>query len=214
MLALRGVHPTPEQAEAALKEVRDAPPPSKPTSRRPLARLGAEHQGAADLRRVPGPAEARTRSRSATRSSRPPAGIAIGVAVWLTTWVLPLTFMVAMAWACESHTRQLGRRVLLFYDGEADSAREAIEAAERAPMTGDRPPADPPRRCALPLDRDPDRLHRRGRLLPAVHGDRLARSAGRARRALAHRHDHRRHRPQVVGHRSSGRDDACDGRGP
>jgi membrane protein YdbS with pleckstrin-like domain len=45
--------------------------------------------------------------------------------------VLPLTFMIAMAWACESHTRQLGRRILLFYDGQADSTREAIAAAER-----------------------------------------------------------------------------------
>ena len=36
MLALRGVHPTPEQANAALKKVRDAPSPAKPTSRRPL----------------------------------------------------------------------------------------------------------------------------------------------------------------------------------
>ena len=38
--------------------------------------------------------------------------------------------MVAMAWACESHTRQLGRRVLLYYDGEADSARAAIREAD------------------------------------------------------------------------------------
>ena len=44
--------------------------------------------------------------------------------------------MIAMAWACESHTRQLGRRVLLFYDGEADSAREAIREAERATDRG------------------------------------------------------------------------------
>ena len=36
MLALRGVHPTPELAAAALEAVRDAPPPPKPTTRRPL----------------------------------------------------------------------------------------------------------------------------------------------------------------------------------
>ena len=62
--------------------------------------------------------------------------MAIGGVVWLTTWVLPVTFMIAMAWACESHTRQLGRRVLLFYDGEADSTREAIRDAERATDRG------------------------------------------------------------------------------
>jgi hypothetical protein len=38
--------------------------------------------------------------------------------------------MIAMAWGCETHTRQLGRRILLFYDGEADSTREAIREAE------------------------------------------------------------------------------------
>ena len=50
--------------------------------------------------------------------------------VWLITWALPVTFMIAMAWACESHTRQLGRRVLLFYDGDADDAAAAIKAAK------------------------------------------------------------------------------------
>jgi hypothetical protein len=37
--------------------------------------------------------------------------------------------MIAMAWGCETHTRQLGRRALIFYDGEADTAQAAIAAA-------------------------------------------------------------------------------------
>ena len=49
----------------------------------------------------------------------------------MTTWVLPATFMVAMAWGCETHARQLGRRALLFYDGDADSAQAAIAAAKQ-----------------------------------------------------------------------------------
>jgi hypothetical protein len=57
-------------------------------------------------------------------------GFVFGAAVWVTTWVLPVTFMVAMAWGCESHARQLGRRALLFYDGDADSAQAAIAAAK------------------------------------------------------------------------------------
>ena len=32
---------------------------------------------------------------------------------------------------CETHARQLGRRALLFYDGDADSAQAAIAAAKR-----------------------------------------------------------------------------------
>ena len=49
----------------------------------------------------------------------------------MTTWVLPVTLMVAMAWGCETHARQLGRRALLFYDGDADSAQAAITAAKQ-----------------------------------------------------------------------------------
>ncbi|MFL5853040.1 MAG: hypothetical protein ACJ77G_11250 [Solirubrobacteraceae bacterium] len=130
MLALRGVHPTPDQAAAALEEVRDAPPPPKPTTRRPL-RVWVRSVKA--LLIFGGFLDPPTEERIEVAHPRlkAAAGIGIGVAVWLITWVLPLTFMIAMAWACESHTRQLGRRILLFYDGQADSAREAIKAADR-----------------------------------------------------------------------------------
>ena len=142
------------------------------------------------------------------------AGVAIGVAVWIITCVLPVTFMVAMAWSCESHTRQLGRRILLFYDGGADSAREAIKAAEHRHdkgMTAGRSSA------AL---RSSSRSRSRSSSSPwsTIHRqstgiDWLGRSR-RARRAVAHRCHHRRHRPPVIGRESSGRDDARGGRGP
>jgi hypothetical protein len=51
--------------------------------------------------------------------------------IWVTTWVLPVTFMIVMAWGCETHTRQLGRRALVFYDGEEESIRAAVAAADR-----------------------------------------------------------------------------------
>jgi hypothetical protein len=57
--------------------------------------------------------------------------LAVAGAIWVLTWVLPLTFMIAMAWGCETHTRQLGRRALVFYDGEAASASAAIAVADR-----------------------------------------------------------------------------------
>jgi hypothetical protein len=129
MLALRGVHPTPEQAAAALDAVRDAPPPPKPTARRPLrvwVRAGKAlliFGGFLDPPEDEEPDVAHPKLKAA-------GSIAIGVAIWLTTWVVPLTFMIAMAWACESHTRQLGRRVLAYYDGDADSARDAIREAD------------------------------------------------------------------------------------
>jgi len=59
------------------------------------------------------------------------ASVLLGAALWVMTWVLPVTFMVMMAWGCETHARQLGRRALVFYDGEAASAAAAIAAAAR-----------------------------------------------------------------------------------
>ena len=51
--------------------------------------------------------------------------------IWVITWVFPLSFMIAMAWACESHARSLGRRTMSFYGGESTGIEAAIaEAAE------------------------------------------------------------------------------------
>lgn len=49
----------------------------------------------------------------------------------MTTWVLPVTFMIAMAWGCETHTRQLGRRALVFYHGEEANVSAAIAVADQ-----------------------------------------------------------------------------------
>ena len=46
----------------------------------------------------------------------------VAAAIWVMTWVVPFTFMIMMAWGCETHARQLGRRTLVYYDGEAASA--------------------------------------------------------------------------------------------
>jgi hypothetical protein len=44
---------------------------------------------------------------------------------------VPVTFMIVMAWGCETHTRQLGRSALVFYDGEEESVRAAIADADK-----------------------------------------------------------------------------------
>jgi hypothetical protein len=58
-------------------------------------------------------------------------GIVLGFAVWLTTWVVPVSLMIALAWGCESHARQLGLRTLAHYAGDDATTRRAIAAAER-----------------------------------------------------------------------------------
>jgi hypothetical protein len=132
MLALRGVHPTPDAAEAALRRVRSASLPDKPSGRRPL---GTWVHSAYLLLVVGGFISAPDNDVEQVEKGHPRlralAGIVTGVAIWVSTWVFPVTFMIVMAWGCESHTRQLGRRVLSFYDGEVATTDEAIETADQ-----------------------------------------------------------------------------------
>jgi hypothetical protein len=128
VLALRGVHPTVDAAREALLGVRDLPLPQKPARRRPLRTwvhsiyvllifggfLSAPSDAGAE---------------SAHPWLKASVGFLVGATIWVITWVFPLTFMIAMAWGCETHTRQLGRRALIFYDGEAETAQAAIAAA-------------------------------------------------------------------------------------
>ena len=128
-LVLRGVHPTVEVAREALENVRDVPLPDKPTKRRSLRTWVRS----INILLIFGgflSAPSDEREESAHPWLKATFGIVIGLAIWVTTWVLPATFMIAMAWGCETHARQLGRRALLFYDGDADSAQAAIAAAK------------------------------------------------------------------------------------
>jgi hypothetical protein len=126
MLALRGVHPTVEEAETALQAVAAKPPPvARRRSLRTWYRsvrsvlifggfLGAPDEDEKPVGRV-----------------RAAAGFVFGFAIWAMTWILPLTFMVALAWGCETHCRQLGLRTLALYGGESSTTEEAIAAAKR-----------------------------------------------------------------------------------
>jgi hypothetical protein len=129
MLVLRGVQPDVQAAEAALIKTRDTKVPDRPAKRRSLRTWvhsvysmlvfgGFMSPGAAKMPRGP------------AAKLRAAVSVLIGIAIWVVTWVLPVTFMIAMAWGCESHTRQLGRRTLAFYGGQA---------ASRAISTGDGP---------------------------------------------------------------------------
>ena len=58
-------------------------------------------------------------------------GALFGLAVWVITWVFPLSFMIAMAWGCDSNARDLGRRAITFYEQKPDSAQAAIAAGRQ-----------------------------------------------------------------------------------
>lgn len=137
MLALRGVHPCPDAAEEALARVLDLSMPERPSERRPLRTW---IHSAYLLLIFGGFLSAPDNDVNQIETSYPrlrtAAGITLGVMIWLTTWVFPVSFIIAMAWGCEAHTRQLGRRVLAFYDGEAATVDAAIAVADQHRDTG------------------------------------------------------------------------------
>jgi hypothetical protein len=130
-LVLRGIHPDSETAREELERIRATPMPDKPSERRPIRNwyqsvrmLGVF--GGFLSPPSPEPAE------SAHARLRMAAGIAVGAIIWALTWIFPVTFMLAMAWGCESHARSLGRRATDYYSGRAtDSELESEVTAER-----------------------------------------------------------------------------------
>jgi hypothetical protein len=195
VLALRGVHPTVDAARAALFEVRDTALPDKPTDRRPLH---VWVRSIYVLLVFGGFISARTEEseKNSHWRLRAALGFLIGMAIWVTTWVFPVSFMIAMAWACESHARALGRRTLSFYGGGIRQHRGGDR--RRAAPRGPRP--NPARRRARPPHRalrgGPDRVRRLRQLRPPDHRlqlDRRPRCAGCS--IPCHRHDIDRQSP-------------------
>lgn len=123
MLVLREVHPTVEDASAALAAA--SSPPASVRHRRSLVvwvrsvRTVLVFGGFMDPPRGRQATGARARARAV-------GAAALGVVAWATTWVLPVTSMLAMAWACESHARRLGVRTLALYGGAAGASRAAV----------------------------------------------------------------------------------------
>jgi hypothetical protein len=117
VLALRGVYLSVDDAQAALDRIGDAPPETGHRDRvaawvdmvRRILVLAAFTSGS-------NPDEHPARWRQATT-------IIAGAGIWIVTCLLPLTFMVLMAWSCETSTRQLAPLALEFYSGQAVEKR-------------------------------------------------------------------------------------------
>jgi hypothetical protein len=129
-LTLRGVHPSVASAEAALTTVREKKLPDRPAQRRSLHTW--VHSGYQLLVFGGFLSPSSEKPKGGVRERiRAVLSVVLGFAIWVTTWVLPVTFMIMMAWGCETHARQLGRRALVFYDGEEDSVDAAIADADK-----------------------------------------------------------------------------------
>ncbi len=127
MLALRRVHPDVDTAAASLEAVRATPMPEHPDTKRPLRTWVHSVYLLLVFGGFLSPSEASEDERSRLRTA---FGLFIGVALWVITWVFPVTFMVMMAWGCETHCRQLGRRTQIYYADEGESIAAAIAAAD------------------------------------------------------------------------------------
>ena len=130
MLALRGIHPDIAAAEAALTAVRDKGIPDRPQKRRSLRTWVHSVYLLLVFGGFMSPSAAKE-DKGTLGKVKAVFSVLVGVGIWATTWVFPVTFMVAMAWGCETHARQLGRRTLLYYDGEATSVLDAIKVADQ-----------------------------------------------------------------------------------
>ena len=131
MLALRGVHPTVEEAEASLATVQSTPMPDHPTNRRSLRTWVDSGYRLLVFGGFMSPSTAEPPKQRVLDRIRAVLSFLFAAGLWVMTWVLPFTFMVMMAWGCETHARQLGRRAVVFYDGEAATVSAAIAVAGR-----------------------------------------------------------------------------------
>lgn len=113
--------------------MRGSGPPAKPAVRRPLRTW---FRGVYILLVFGGFLGAPENEAEGDGPPHPRLRALVGIVGGGMLWIFPVTFMIAMAWGCESHARQLGRRAQAFYGGEASSAAAAIDAADRRQGAG------------------------------------------------------------------------------
>lgn len=117
MLSLRGVYSTVQDAEAGLLAVEDAGMPPKPEHRRHLRMWIESGRRMLVFGGFIGPPSGEPHHGWRVRV-RDAVGVALFVALWAVTWIFPVTFMIMMAWGCETHSRQLFQRTRAFYAAE------------------------------------------------------------------------------------------------
>jgi hypothetical protein len=117
VLVLRGVHDSVDAAESAVLAIVDKPLPPRVQKRRPLKTW---YRAVRQVLILGGFLSAKSEPREDISHPRlrAAAGLIFGAALWAVTFILPLTFMIMMAWGCESHARKLGQHTIAFYGGE------------------------------------------------------------------------------------------------
>jgi hypothetical protein len=130
-LVLRGVHQNREHALAELDVVRATPVPPK-GDRTPLRSWYAAVVSILILAGfISAPDEEEhgplTRWEKVVRAIR----FIVAALIWALTWIVPITFMILMAWGCENDARRFGQRVATHYADNGEDAAVAIASADR-----------------------------------------------------------------------------------
>ena len=128
MLTLRGIHPSVDAAQAAIEHVDASPLPDKPEHRRRVRYWVRSVRMVLVFGGFLSPPSSRDMDRPHAKLLAA-AGLIVGAAAWVFTWVFPVTFMILMAWSCERDARKMGWKALAFYGGEAATTEAAIAAA-------------------------------------------------------------------------------------
>jgi hypothetical protein len=130
-LVLRGVHKGQEEAVAELQAVRATPLPAQG----PRTPLRSWYEAALRVLVLAGfmspPEEDGSRL---TRRAKLIHALQLAVVglIWALTWIVPVTFMIVMSWACESDARRFGARVTTRYAQEGDDLAIAMTRADRS----------------------------------------------------------------------------------
>lgn len=130
-LLLRGVHKDPEQALADLEAVRATPLP--PAGER--TPLKSWYRAIVRILIIAGflsaPEEEETKQLTPWAKVMRAVRFVVAGLIWALTWILPVTFMIMMSWACESDARRFGQRVTTHYADEGDDIAITIATADR-----------------------------------------------------------------------------------
>ncbi len=130
-LVLRGVHKDTDRALAELEAVRANPlPPDR--KRTPLK---SWYEAVVSILILAGFMQASEEGgptqlsfgRKVLRAVR----FVVAATIWILTWVVPVTFMIVMSWACESDARRFGQRVMTRYADEDADITVAMARADR-----------------------------------------------------------------------------------
>jgi hypothetical protein len=130
MLVFLGVYPTVEAAQDRLRPLRHPVGPDEEGGLRQVGGLRTWIEVVAQVLILAGFIEPSTGKSRPSRSVRVLRTV-LSIALWALTWIVPITFMLLMAWVCEGRTRKVFDNALRFYgDVEVDTAEWRRSASQ------------------------------------------------------------------------------------